>query len=269
MRLLRSPPMMNFISTLARGALSAAFLAAPAALAAEVELLPDVDVHLEAARYAPVEPDFHWNGWVGAGAGLLRAGSVTVYFTADVETIIGDTLRTFEANQANYHLETGLRRSLGRHEATLFFHHVSRHYVDRPKIQAVDWNVLGIRMAGLLGADHPVRYTASVGHTTLASLIGYRFEVTARADTDVLGPPEHALYARGDARLVTVKESAAFARGSFLDLGGEAGLRLRRESQEMDVFARYERRNDAFLEVPGRKNSGLIGFRIRTSRLRP
>jgi hypothetical protein len=252
----------------ARCTLLGLFLAAPAPLAAEVELLPEVTLHLKAARYTPVERDFHWNGWVGAGAGLLRAGSVTVYFTADVETIIGNTLRAFEANQANYHLETGLSRPLGRHQATLFFNHVSRHYVDRPKVQAVDWNLLGVRLSGLVGTDHPVRYTVSAGHTTLASLIGYRFVVTAHADTDVLGPPEHALYVAGDARLVTVKESAEFPRGSFVDLGGEAGLRLRRATRELDVFAAYERRNDVFLEVPGRKNSGLIGFRITMGALR-
>src|SRR5688500_1705692 len=64
-------------------------LTPPAVGAAGVERLPDLSVHLRAARYAPAEPDFHWNGWVGAGAGLLRVGDVTAYFTADVETIIG------------------------------------------------------------------------------------------------------------------------------------------------------------------------------------
>ena len=75
--------------------------------------------------------------------GLVRVRDTTAYFTADVETIIGDTLRTFDANQANYHLEAGLRQRVGRGAATLFFHHVSRHYVDRAKTQAVDWNILG------------------------------------------------------------------------------------------------------------------------------
>lgn len=249
--------------------LSLPLLTASWAHPAEVELLPDVTVHLKAARYTPVERDFHWNGWIGAGAGLLRVSDVTTYFTADVETIIGDTLRAFEANQANYHLETGLRRTQGRHEVTLFFHHVSRHYVDRKKVQAVDWNVLGLRMSGLLGGpERPVRYAASLGHTTLASLVGYRFEATAHADADLFGPREHALYLAGDARLVTVHESTDFPRGSFVDLAGEGGLRVRRENREMDFFAAYERRNDVFLEVPGRKDSGLIGFRITTGGLR-
>jgi hypothetical protein len=250
-------------------AIIAFFCALPTAFAAEVELLPDLSVHLQAARYAPVETDFHWNGWIGAGAGLLRVESVTTYFSADVETIIGDTLRTFEANQANYHLETGLRRPVGRHQVTLFFHHVSRHYVDRPKIQAVDWNVLGVRMSGLLGSDdHPVRYAASVGHTTLASLVGYRFEVTAHADTDVLGSAARAVYLAADARLVTIEKFPDLDRGSFLDLSGEAGLRLRQAKGELDLFATYERRNDVFLEVPGRKDRGLIGFRITSGPLR-
>src|SRR6058998_225639 len=94
---------------------------------AETVLLPDVSVHLLAAHYAPVDTDFRWVGWIGAGAGLVAVGGVTAYFTADVETIIGNTRRTFDANQANYHLEAGLRRRLGeRHETAIVFHHVSR-----------------------------------------------------------------------------------------------------------------------------------------------
>ena len=110
---------------------------------ARAELLPEVSVHLRAARYVPARTDFHWQGWIGAGASLVRVGGTTAYFTSDVETIIGNTLRAFEANQANYHLEAGVHQRAGRGTATLFFHHVSRHNVDRPKIQAVDWNILG------------------------------------------------------------------------------------------------------------------------------
>ena len=85
------------------------------------ELLPEVSVHLRAAHYAPAPPDFDWQGWIGAGAGLARFAGTTVYFTADVETIIGHELRTFDANQANYHLESGFRGKMGPGTATLFY----------------------------------------------------------------------------------------------------------------------------------------------------
>jgi hypothetical protein len=73
---------------------------------------------------------------------------MTGYITVDVETILGRERRPFDANQANYHLEGGLRSRAERHLLIPFFHHISRHLVDRPKTQLVDWNLLGLRAAG-------------------------------------------------------------------------------------------------------------------------
>src|SRR2546422_11127803 len=77
---------------------------------ADTVLLPDVSVHLLAAHYAPVDTDFRWVGWIGAGAGLVEVGGVTAYFTAGVETLIGNTRPPFAANQAHYHPAAGPRR---------------------------------------------------------------------------------------------------------------------------------------------------------------
>ena len=43
-----------------------------------------------------------------------------------------------------------------------FFHHVSRHLVDRPKGPAVDWNMLGVGAEGTLGASRRIRVGGSV-----------------------------------------------------------------------------------------------------------
>jgi hypothetical protein len=240
------------------------------ATADDSAVLPDVSVYLKAARYVPAEEDLHWQGSIGAGAGLLRVAKATVYFTADVETIIGNSLRAFEANQANYHLEAGLRLPAGRHEVALNIHHVSRHYVDRPKIDAVDWNVLAVRVSGRFGDEaRPLRYSASVGHTTLASLVGYRFELMGHADRDVAGSADRALYVSADARFVTAKESIQLPRGGFLDLAAEAGVRFIRDARELDLFAAVERRNDVFLEAPGRRDRALLGFRVTAGGFRP
>jgi hypothetical protein len=234
-----------------------------AAPAAGAELLPEVSVHLRAARYVPARTDFHWQGWIGAGASLVQVGGTSVYFGSDVETIIGDTLRAFDANQASYHLEAGVRQRAGRATATLFFHHVSRHYVDRPKTQAVDWNLLGGRIAWpARSGPRPVRVTASLARATLASLVGYRWEATAEVDAEPARLGSAALFGRANVRLVSVDESPAMPRGSFADLGAEAGTRWSRDGRTLDLFTSLERRNDVFLEVPGRRDRALFGFRI-------
>jgi len=229
-----------------------------------IALLPDVSVRLSAARYEPVETDMHWLGWIGAGAGLVQVGGVIAYFTADVETIIGDTRRAFDASQANYHLEAGLRRAVGeRHQAALFFHHVSRHLVDRPKVQAVDWNVLGLRFAGRRPGRVPVGFALGVGHTTLASLVGYRWEATGHVDAAFLSGKGGEAYVAGDARFVTVARSLAFPRGDFLDRAAELGGRWRRGGRTLETFVAWERRNDVFLLTPGARDRGLFGIRFR------
>jgi hypothetical protein len=246
---------------IAATAIVLSFAGAPAS--AGVALLPDVSVRLEAARYAPVETDMHWMGWIGAGAGLIGVGATKVFFTADVETIIGNTRRAFDASQANYHLEVGVHRRLGaRHEAAVFFHHVSRHLVDRPKEQAVDWNVLGARWAGHRPGRIPLAFVLGLGHTTLASLVGYRWEATGRLDAGFpLGEKSEA-YLTGRARYVTVEESPDFPRGDFLDRSAEAGLRWRRGERALELYAAWERRHDVFVLRPGARSRGLFGFRI-------
>jgi hypothetical protein len=239
-----------------------AALCLAASPAAAAELLPDVSVHLRAARYVPEREDFDWQGWIGAGASVLRVSGASVYFTADVETIIGDTLRAFDANQANYHLETGVRGRVGRGTATAFFHHVSRHLVDREKTQAVDWNILGARYAWpVRTGDHPVRAVASIGHTTYESMVGYRWEAIAQVDAEPWRIGSAGLFGRADVRLVSVNDSD-LPRGSFADLAFETGTRWVRDGRTLDLFAAIERRNDVRVEVAGRQDRALLGFRI-------
>jgi hypothetical protein len=234
-----------------------------AAPASSAELLPEVSVHLRGARYVPGRTDFHWEGWIGAGASVFRVRDTTAYFTADVETIIGNTLRAFDANQANYHLEPGIRQRVGRGTVTLFFHHVSRHYVDRPKTRGVDWNLLGGRIAWpVRTGPSPVRATASLGHTTLTSFVNYRWEAIAEVDAEPSRIGSAALFGRATVRVVTVQDSPPSDRGSFADARVETGTRWARDGRMLDLFAAVERRNDVRLEVPGRQNRALLGFRI-------
>jgi len=237
-------------------------VASVAAEAGDSALLPEVYVHLQAARYAPTETAFKWDGWIGGGVGLLRVEGVTLYGTADVETIIGDEKRTFDANQANYHLEGGLRRAIGGGELRLYFHHVSRHYVDRPKTQAVDWNVLGLGVKGRFTGPLPGRFALGIGHTTQASLVAYRWETMTEAELDLVTWPTGAAYLAGDARFVTREPSALFPEKRFVDFNVEGGLRFTRGSRTLRAFVAWDHRNDVLLELPGVKNRALIGIRV-------
>lgn len=247
--------------------LALVFLAlAPGATAhaQDVELLPEVTVQLTGLHYAPTEDAFVWDGWIGAGAGLFRIHRTTAYFTADVETVIGRERRTFDANQAAYHLEAGARIAVGRHVVDPFFHHVSRHVVDRPKADAVDWNIVGLRAAGPLPEASPVagRYATSIGHTVQWSKVGYQWEVTALLELDLLKRPWGRVYALANARGVTVKDVPGYPRGGFVDFIGEGGVSFSRGGRNLALFAAYEHRNDVPVEGPGVKDRALVGLHV-------
>lgn len=245
--------------------LAALALLSPASLLADgTELLPEVSLHLKAARYAPSDPQFGWDGWIGGGFGLVKLDRTTLYLTADVETILGSEKRTFDANQANYHLEPGVRVRTGGYDMALFYHHVSRHLEDRDKSQAVDWNMVGVRVSGPLpeGFPFPGRYSASVGHTVQVSFVGYRWEVRGQMEATVLDRSWGRAYLSAEARLVTTDDAPSYPRGDFLDFAAESGVRFVRGGRRLDLFAAFEHRNDVFLLVPGAWDRALFGFRV-------
>jgi hypothetical protein len=248
-------------SPLARITTAALLFAAPVSAA---DFLPGVSLHLEAARYAPAEKDLHWMGWLGGGTDLVRARGATGYVRGDVETILGNTRRAFDATQANYHLELGARRRAGRVTVNPFFHHVSRHYSDREKAAAVDWNVLGARVAAAWAEGAvPVRVSFGLGHTTLASLVGYRWEATGDAEAELHRGRNASFYVGASGRFVSIDPDPALVRGSFLDASLEAGGRFAHGRRVLETYTAYEHRNDVFLEAPGARDRARIGFRIR------
>jgi hypothetical protein len=228
-------------------------LAAVAALvpltAGAADFLPAVSLHLEAARYVPAETDLHWTGTMGGGADVLGIGGFRAYVVGEVETIIGNTRRGFDATQANYSLETGGRWRRRGLILNPFFHHVSRHLSDREKAPGVDWNMLGVRADATLGPGRRARVGGSVGHTTLASLVGYRWELTGHGDVELIRRGRTAGYAAARARLVTIEPEPRLVRGDFLDWAVEGG-------------ARYTHERRVFLLVPGARDRGLFGIRI-------
>jgi len=229
--------------------------------AAELELLPEMQLRLMAARYAASERDFRWVGWIGGSAGLVRAGKLTLFGSADVETVIGNERRAFDANQANYHLGSGIKRSFGARELALFFDHVSRHRQDRDKPEAVDWNTLGLRFSGQLRSPR-VHFELSLGHTTLASYVNYEWEGVAALRADVVARERWALFLNGGLHGVTAEPSAAMPRDGFVDAWLEGGVRIRREQRALELFVAFEHRNDVYVTLPSVRDRVLFGTRF-------
>jgi hypothetical protein len=242
-----------------------AILVLPAgAGAGDVELLPDLSARLEGSYYAPPEDAFVWDAWIGGGAGVVRVNTTTAYVSADVETILGRERRPFDANQVGYHLETGLGIGAGAHRVAPFFHHVSRHVVDRPKTELVDWNLIGIRVSGRFAPSFAGRgrYSASVGHTVKWRGVGYEWELEGVLDLQVIRRSWGGPYVGADVRFVSVDPEGRLARGDFVDLLGEGGLRYVRGARSLEVFVAYERRNDVFVLAPGVRDRALLGLRV-------
>jgi hypothetical protein len=247
---------------LALGALAPAPLLAAAS--DSLEFLTDASVRLTAARYAPAEAAFDWDGWIGAGLGVARYRETSAFVDGDIETVLGNERRAFEANQANYHLQFGVRRAFRWGEGTLLYHHVSRHSVDRDKELPVDWNVLALqgRRSFRLGGKVPSRLTLRAGRVVQVSTVGYQWEASGVTQHDVLERPWGTGYVAGEVHLMKTEPSERFDRKGFVDAKVEGGLRLVRDRRAFEVFAAVERRNDVLLLVNGARRRLIVGVRL-------
>lgn len=221
----------------------------PAAASEPPAFLPEGSLRLMGARYLPAERDFQWDTWIGGEVGLVRISGTMLLVDVDVETILGNELRRFDANQANYHLEGAIERPLGALTASLFFTHVSRHAVDRAKPQTVDWNILGLRLSGPLARTRPfpVRFLVSLGPTTRSSLVEYRFELVGELEADVVQRPWGGFYLSTRVRAMKTEPKPPL---------------IRKGQRTFRVFVAYEHRNDVTLIVPESRDRALLGLRF-------
>jgi hypothetical protein len=233
------------------------------------QFLTDTSLRLTAARYAPAEVDIYWDGWIGAGIGLARFRDATLYLDGDVETVLGNERRLFEANQSNYHLELGVRRPMPWGEASAFIHHVSRHAVDRPKDPPIDWNVVMIGGQGRFDLPGPgrvrSRWRASAGRMLHVSNVGYRWEARAATEHDLVRRHWGGAFLGADLRAMKAVSTPLFPRTGFFDAKLEGGVRLVRERRSFEAFVAAERRNDVRLLSPEARRRIVIGVRLGLS----
>lgn len=228
------------------------------------QFLSRYDFHLSAAALANDDQRFSWDTHFGGDIDVVDYVHGRAATVMDYEAVLGNEIRPFDPNQGNYILELSASYRIKRTEVAGIFHHVSRHLSDRPKVMAVAWNILGVRLlreATLKKAT--IDMVADFGGTTQKANVDYRWSGNLDVVVRRHVAPRAAVFARGSGHLMSVVPSPALTK-RHARTGGvvEGGVRLIGEAGVGELFVGYEHRFDAypFGFVPERWF--MVGFRV-------
>lgn len=228
---------------------------------AAAEVLPRFDFQVGMEHLGSDDPRFVWDANFGGDIDLVRVGRTRVTFVANYQTILGSEFRRFDPNQGNYTLEGAVSTRAGALEVAGVFHHLSRHLSDRPKRQAVDWNMVGGRVRGG-GRAGRAQYQAradlrgAIKHT----YVDYTWELDTEASAVVEVSPRLAFVAAGGWRMVGVDGSRD--RGTLHGVRGEGGIRLLGRGAVVDLLVAAEQRIDPYQLEFSTVRWVTAGFRV-------
>jgi hypothetical protein len=237
--------------------------APPAAAAATPVLLPRAGFSFGWTSLIAVDKRFDWQGRVAADFDIVDYGAGRVQFLAEYEATIGRERRRYDLNQGFYLFETTTSVRRGRVEAQALLQHVSRHLVDREQGPAISWNVVGGRLTHRWSsADaRAIESDVEAGRFTQPAFVDYRWMARARVSARAAVHPRVAVIARAAGEVIGVDRRIA---DRTRPCGGliEAGLRIAGRAADVEVFAGYERRVDAFATDRVRVRWFMAGFRV-------
>jgi hypothetical protein len=209
------------------------------------------------------DPRFVWDTNFGGELDVIdyRRGRLT--FAANYQAVLGEELRAFDPNQGNYILEGALTLRLPPAEIAGVFYHQSRHLADRPKVDPIDWNMMGarVRRAFIAGAMH-VDARADIRGTIQRSFVDYRWEFDGRVRGDQVVRPGVGLLVSGSIRHLGVDGSQS--RSGQTGFRGEGGVRLEGGAGAAELFVAVERRIDPYPLEFGTETWISAGFRLLT-----
>jgi hypothetical protein len=226
-----------------------------------VVFLPRFDFHVSMEHLFSEEIPYVWDANFGGDIDLVSVGRTRATFVANYQTILGSEFRAFDPNQGNYILEGSVSVRAGAVEAAGVFHHVSRHLSDRPKRNAVDWNMVGGRVRG--GGRHArIEYDARVDVRRVIqhTFVDYRWEIDGEVATRLMLQPRVALMATGAWRMLGVDGTRG--RDNQHGFRGEGGVRLVGRSAALELFLAAEQRVDPYQLEFSTVRWLTAGFRI-------
>lgn len=219
--------------------------ACPAAAQGTVQFFPRYDFHLGAEHLSQDDPRFVWDTNFGGEMDLVDYGAGRATFAANYEAVLGNQLRAFDPNQANYLLDASLSVRAHGAEIAAVLHHTSRHLSDRFKAMPVDWNMLGAVVSGeIRHGTMLIRPHGNVLDVLLKSDVDYRWETNAGVDFVAEVRPHISLVSRGNVRVVGVDGSRP--RGTQTGSRVESGIRLEGTRGAIELYVAGERRIDAY-----------------------
>jgi hypothetical protein len=190
-----------------------------------VEFLPRMALKLSGEHLSSDDPRFVWDTQFGGEIDVMDYGRGRATFMANYQAMLGDELRRFDPNQGNYELVYSMSVRLHAYEASAVFYHQSRHLSDRTKRAAVDWNMLGGRVARAWHiGERRVGVRADLRKTILNSYVDYTWELDTRARAEEPVAQHVELFGGGGVRVLGTDGSRA--RGTQTGFRGEGGVRL-------------------------------------------
>jgi hypothetical protein len=227
------------------------------------EFLPRYDFHLSAAALANSDIRFSWDTHFGGDLDVFDYVVGRTSVVIDYQAVLGDEFRVFDPNQGNYILEVGTSYRVGKTEFAGLLHHVSRHLSDRPKRNAIAWNIVAVRalrQAQLRQAT--VGMVADFGWVTQASAVDYRWSANLDLDVRRDVKPRVNIFGRGAGHVMGIDQ--AF-QGRSTQAGGEVegGIRFEGIAGAAEFFVGFERRFDADPSDYQAQRWLYVGFRVR------
>jgi len=222
----------------------------------------DYNFHISIEAISHADPRFTWDACAGGDLDLVDFGWGRLNLLADYEVMMGDELRPFDTNQGNYTLEASVAFRVGRTELSGVLHHVSRHLADRPKPSSIAWDVLGVRMRRrFVSASTAVDVSAGIGSIVQHASVDYAWTGDFRARIAHGLGGSLFLFADGSAAWLGIDETRS-ARDTQWSGRMEVGIRIRGRAGDVEVFAGYARRADAYPTESAARRWPLAGIRI-------
>jgi hypothetical protein len=227
---------------------------------AKPQFLSRYDFHLSAAALAHDDQRYSWDTHFGGEVDVLDYVIGRTTSILDYQAVLGNEFRAFDPYQGNYILEIATSYRLPRAEVAAFFHHVSRHLSDRPKVFPVAWNILGVRaLRHATVRNLSVDLKGEIGGTTQRANADYVW--SGKADVTVRRPlsPRFGLFVHGIGHLMGVDSET---RGTQAGGVAEGGVRIVGEAGAAEFFAGFERRFDADPLDFTAQRWFMVGFRV-------
>lgn len=227
-----------------------------------VQFVPRFDFQLGAERLgSDGDRRFAWDADLGGELDVIDYGAGRATFAASYEVVMGDQLRRFDPNQGNY-IMAGLAsvRVAGLELAGMFYHQ-SRHLSDRPKTAAIDWNMIGARIAhDFTRGRSRWAARADLRRTIRKSFVDYEWELDAEGRGRIEVRRHVSVISALRARILGVDGSRD--RGTQTGFLAEGGVRFEGNAGAMELFVAGERRIDPFPLEFGTATWLKAGFRL-------